>query len=61
MVVDSNSKLIGIVTERDLLFADQNDKISDVMTKDVVTAKPVGVSLDDAKQFYINIELKNYL
>ena len=49
LVVDSNSKLIGIVTERDLLFANQNDKISDVMTKDVVTAN-VGVSLDDAKQ-----------
>lgn len=49
LVVDSNSKLIGIVTERDLLFANQNDKISDVMTKDVVTAN-VGVSLDEAKQ-----------
>ena len=49
LVVDSNSKLIGIVTERDLLFANQNDKIPDVMTKDVVTAN-VGVSLDEAKQ-----------
>ena len=48
LVVDSNSKLIGIVTERDLLFAGSNGTISDVMTKDVVTAKP-GVSLDDAK------------
>ena len=49
LVVDSNSKLIGIVTERDLLFASQNDKIADVMTKDVVTAN-VGASLDEAKQ-----------
>ncbi|MCE2614567.1 MAG: IMP dehydrogenase [Nitrosopumilus sp. (ex Thoosa mismalolli)] len=49
LVVDSNSKLIGIVTERDLLFANHNDKISDVMTKDVVSAN-VGVSLDEAKQ-----------
>ncbi|MBI1663645.1 MAG: IMP dehydrogenase [Nitrosopumilus sp.] len=48
LVVDSNSKLIGIVTERDLLFAGSNGTIADVMTKDVVTAKP-GVSLDDAK------------
>ena len=48
LVVDSNSKLIGIVTERDLLFADPNDSVSDVMTKDVVTAKP-GVTLDEAK------------
>ena len=48
LVVDSNSKLVGIVTERDLLFASSNGTIADVMTKDVVTAKP-GVSLDEAK------------
>ena len=60
LVVDSNSKLIGIVTERDLLFANKTSKIQDVMTKDVVTAK-LGVTLDESKEFYINIELKNYL
>ena len=49
LVVDSESKLVGIVTERDLLFADKNNKISDVMSKDMVTAKP-GVALDDAKK-----------
>jgi len=49
LVVDSSSKLVGIITERDLLFADPNDHILDVMTKDVVTAKP-GVTLDDAKE-----------
>ncbi|MCH7965840.1 MAG: IMP dehydrogenase [Thaumarchaeota archaeon] len=49
LVVDSNSKLVGIITERDLLFADPNDHIQDVMTKDVVTAKP-GVALDEAKE-----------
>jgi len=49
LVVDSNSKLIGIITERDLLFADPNDHIHDVMTKDVVTAKP-GVALNEAKE-----------
>ena len=48
LVVDSDSKLVGIVTERDLLFADPNNHISDVMSKDVVTAKP-GVTLDEAK------------
>ena len=48
LVVDSDSKLVGIVTERDLLFADPNNCISDVMSKDVVTAKP-GVTLDEAK------------
>ncbi len=49
LVVDSNSKLAGIITERDLLFANRNDHIHDVMTKDVVTAKP-GVTLDEAKE-----------
>jgi len=49
LVVDSNSKLIGIVTERDLLFANQNDKIQNVMTKDVVTAN-LGVTLDESKE-----------
>ena len=43
-----SSKLIGIVTERDLLFANSNSLIQDVMTKDVVTAK-YGVSIDEAK------------
>jgi IMP dehydrogenase len=49
LVVDSNSKLVGIITDRDLLFADPNDHIHDVMTKDVVTAKP-GVTLDESKE-----------
>ena len=49
LVVDSNSKLIGIVTERDLLFANRSSKIEDVMTKDVVTAK-MGVTLDESKE-----------
>ena len=49
LVVDSNSKLIGIVTERDLLFANKTNKIQDVMTKDVVTAK-LGVTLDESKE-----------
>jgi len=49
LVVDSNSKLVGIITERDLLFADTHMKIKDVMTRDVVTAKP-GVTLDESKE-----------
>ena len=49
LVVDSNSKLVGIITERDLLFANTSNHIHDVMTKDVVTAKP-GVTLDEAKE-----------
>lgn len=49
LVIDSNSKLVGIVTDRDLLFETDTHLIKDVMTKDVVTAKP-GVSLDEAKK-----------
>ncbi len=49
LVIDSNSKLVGIVTDRDLLFETDTHIIKDVMTKDVVTAKP-GVSLDEAKK-----------
>jgi len=49
LVVDSNSKLVGIITERDLLFANPNDHIHDVMTKDVVTANP-GVTIDESKE-----------
>ncbi|PIN82996.1 MAG: IMP dehydrogenase, partial [Nitrosopumilales archaeon CG11_big_fil_rev_8_21_14_0_20_33_24] len=50
LVIDSNSKLVGIVTDRDLLFeTDATHLIKDVMTKDVVTAK-LGVSLDEAKK-----------
>jgi IMP dehydrogenase len=49
LVVDSNSKLIGIVTERDLLFANRNNKVQDIMTKDVVTAK-FGVTLEESKE-----------
>ncbi|RZD45067.1 MAG: IMP dehydrogenase [Thaumarchaeota archaeon] len=49
LVIDSNSKLVGIITERDLLFANSDGNIRDIMTKDVVTAKP-GVTLDEAKE-----------
>ena len=50
LVVDSNSKLAGIVTDRDLLFeTDATNLIRDVMTKDVVTAKP-GINSEEAKE-----------
>lgn len=50
LVTDSDSKLVGIVTARDLLFEPNTSApIRDVMTKDVVTARP-GVPLDEAKE-----------
>ncbi len=49
LVVDSNSKLVGIVTDRDLLFETGSKlPLKDVMTKEVITARS-GIHLDDAK------------
>ncbi len=50
LVTDSESKLVGILTDRDFLFEpNKSNLVKDVMTKDVVTAKP-GISLDEAKE-----------
>ncbi len=50
LVIDSESKLIGILTDRDVLFeTDKTKLVRDVMTKDIVTAK-VGTALDEAKK-----------
>jgi len=50
LVVDSNSKLVGILTERDVLFEPPNCSklVQDLMTKDVVSAKQ-GTDLEEAK------------
>lgn len=49
IVVDSESKLVGIITDRDLLFADPQSTIMESMTKNVISARP-GVTLDTAKE-----------
>lgn len=50
LVINSESKLIGILTNRDLKFESDTSKlVEDVMTKDVVTGKP-GISLEEAKE-----------
>ena len=51
LVTDSNSKIIGILTERDVLFepTDSTKLVQELMTKDVVTAK-LGVDLDQVKE-----------
>lgn len=50
LVVNSENKLVGIVTDRDLLFETNfNKKISEIMTKDLVTAQK-GVTLNEAKE-----------
>ena len=49
-IVNSNEELIGIVTNRDLRFQrDSSQKLSRIMTKNVITAK-IGISLDDAEK-----------
>ena len=50
LVMDSESKLVGILTRRDVAFeSESNQLVKDVMTKDVITAK-LGINLDEAKQ-----------
>ena len=49
LVTNQNSKLVGIITSRDLLYEAKDTQVRDVMSKDVITARP-GVSLDEAKE-----------
>ena len=51
LVVDSNSKRVGILTERDVLFEPPNCSklVQDLMTKNVVSAKQ-GTDLEEAKE-----------
>ena len=55
LVVDSESKLIGILTERDVLFesSDSTKLVKELMTKDVITSK-LGTSMDEAKDILKN-------
>ncbi len=39
-VVDENEKLVGVTSLRELLLADPLDKLSDIMTKKVITVSP---------------------
>ena len=50
LVVDSGSKLVGILTERDVLFESITSKksVSELMTKEVISAKE-NTTLEDAK------------
>lgn len=49
-VVDSNGKLIGIVTNRDLRFQSVSQReIESVMTRDNLITAPVGTTLEDAE------------
>ena len=62
LVTDSNSKLIGILTERDVLFepVDCSKLVKDLMTKDVVSAKP-GIDFQQAKEILKNNRIEKLL
>ncbi len=50
LVINSESELVGILTDRDIIFASDKSKlVKDLMTKDVITSKP-GITLEDAKE-----------
>ena len=49
-VVDQQNKLIGIITNRDLRFEPDEDQwVSDIMTKEHLVTAPVGIKLEQAK------------
>ncbi len=50
-ITDDGGHLVGILTNRDLVFEENFDQpIRDVMTKDNLVTAPVGTTLDDAKR-----------
>jgi IMP dehydrogenase len=60
-VIDSEGKLIGILTNRDLRFQkDLTKTVNEIMTKDGLITAQKGISLDDAESICKNLKLKNY-
>ena len=50
-IVDSQGKLVGIITNRDMRFiSDYDTKIGDVMTKDNLITAPIGIALAQAQE-----------
>jgi IMP dehydrogenase len=50
-IIDSNKKLVGILTNRDLRFEKNiKQKVSDVMTKDNLVTAPLGTDLLKAEK-----------
>lgn len=54
LLVEQGGKLLGIITRRDITFERNNKlKVSELMTKDVITAK-AGITIDQAKEILHN-------
>ncbi len=50
-ITDSNGKLVGILTNRDLRFLERTDiKVSEVMTRENLITVPVGTTFEEAKK-----------
>lgn len=54
-ITDTDGKLVGILTNRDLRFVDDPDQlISQKMTKDGLITAPVGTTLEEAERMFHN-------
>jgi IMP dehydrogenase len=54
LLVEEGGKLLGIITRRDITFEKNNKlKVSELMTKDVITAR-AGITIDQAKEILHN-------
>ncbi len=58
-ICDENGRLVGILTNRDLLFLeDFSIKISEVMTKDNLVTSHVGTTLDEARKILMKHKIE---
>ena len=58
-IVDENTRLVGIITNRDLRFVTNLDQpISNIMTKENLVTAPVGTTLDDAKKILMGSKVE---
>ncbi len=58
-ICDENGRLVGILTNRDLLFLeDYSIKISEVVTKDNLVTSHVGTTLDDARKILMKHKIE---
>jgi IMP dehydrogenase len=49
-IIDDNGKLVGIITNRDMRFEDDNSKkVSEIMTKEKLVTAKIGISLQEAR------------
>ena len=58
-IVDSQGKLVGIITNRDMRFiSDYDTKIGDVMTKDNLITAPIGTTLEQAQEILRTLKIE---